>query len=258
MGVRLAPFASASVKALKTDRGRYCNLGKERHEEHCREATNAVEARIDHLGRRLIVNEQDASNFPGFPEHLHLKAPPEGPEALLGRQYCASLVGEHYPGNSTYILLHADISQLLPGYSEFGFEYSIAGPATVLLPSLLFLVLFLVILLTSMGYVVGFYRARKRTFGGQLPNLNSPETYSQWAYERNTAILTFMLIFVGLAFFVFGVSGNIELEIPHAKIVSTAPGIVLVLFGYLIWIRRYYPNRNKDNDTIDHDSEKGR
>lgn len=195
------------------------------------------------------VSEQIPTDFPGFYNFSHPLHRFDEPRSLLPGPYCGSFDGDHYLGPSACVSLQVDMSQMVSGYSAFGF--GVTGPVIMILPSIIFLALVLI----WIGFLVGFYRARRGTFRGKLPNLNSPRSYSQWAYERNTSIFTFILIFAGLTFFIFGVSGGVELEFQHAKIVTSTPGLALILIGYLFWTRRYYPNKNRNNEGIHYNSE---
>ena len=108
-------------------------------------------------------------------------------------------------------------------------------PAIGFFPS----VLLGIIVILSAGYVLGFLHARNKALKGIIPNFDSPDAYLQWRRERTTAVLTFILVFSGLLFFIFGVSGTIELQMPYARIITSVPGIVIILFGYLFWTKRF-------------------
>ena len=95
------------------------------------------------------------------------------------------------------------------------------------------------------GYILGFGHARVKSGQGTIPSFDSPDSYHLWRRERMTALLTCVLIFSGLLSFIFGVSGSIELQIPFARIVTSVPGLVIILFGYLIWTRRNSSNSRR-------------
>lgn len=184
---------------------------------------------------RLSVSEQSATGFPGFSRPL---TPAEGPSPLSFGSYCGGFESGHELGPVMCLSMQMEIA---PGSAAYGF--GVSGPAIAIFPGLVCLAL----LIVWLGFLLGFYRARRKTFQGRVPDLSSPGSYHQWRYERNTTILTFILVATGLAFFAFGVSGSVELKIPYTKVVTSAPGIVVILFGYLFWIRRYSFRRNRSD-----------
>ena len=122
-------------------------------------------------------------------------------------------------------------------------KWSMGMSASAIELFLSILVATLVILLA--GYILGFLHARIRLMKGTIPSFNSADSYHLWRRERTAAVLTFMLVFSGLLFFAFGVSGTIELQIPYARVVTSVPGIVIILFGYLFWTRRFSSNSRR-------------
>ncbi len=173
--------------------------------------------------------EADFPGFPGFPESSHSLMPAEGPSLA---SYCPVFEGTHGLGPAMCVSMQFELPVPAPGFASYGF--GIAGPAIAIVPSLLFLVF----VIALFGFLFGFYTARRKTLQMQVPEL-SPGLFQQWRYERNTTILTFLLVAAGLVFFVLGASGSVELEIPHVRVVTSAPGLVLILFGYMFWVRRY-------------------
>ena len=184
------------------------------------------------------MSERSATDFPGF---SHTLTPVEGLTLSPFGLYCGGLEGDHDLGPDICLSMQMEIPVPELGSAAYGF--GVSGPAVAILPGFVCLVL----LIVWLGFIFGFYRARSKTFQGRVPDLRSPGSYDQWRYERNTTILTFVLVATGLAFFAFGVSGNVELKIPYAKIVTSAPGIVLILFGYLFWIRRHSFSQHPKN-----------
>lgn len=185
------------------------------------------------------MSEQSVTDFPGFSRPL--TAPIEGPSSLSFGSYCGGFEGGHELGPVMCLSMQMEIPVPAPGSAAYGF--GVSGPAIAIIPGLVCLVL----LIVWLGFLLGFYRARRKTFQRRVPDLSSPGSYHQWRYERNTTILTFILVATGLAFFAFGVSGSVELKIPYAKVVTSVPGIVVILFGYLFWIRRYSFRRNRND-----------
>lgn len=186
------------------------------------------------------MSEQVPTEFPGFSRP---PTPVEGPNLLSCGTYCDGFEGGNEFGPTMCLSLQMNTPVPAPGCVSYGF--GVGGPAIAFLPGLVCVVLFVVCL----GYLVGFYRARSMSFKRRIPDLSSPGSYCQWRYERNTTVLTFVLIISGLAFFAFGASGSIELKIPFAKVVTSAPGIVVILFGYMFWIRRYSFRRYRNNEN---------
>ena len=74
-----------------------------------------------------------------------------------------ALKGGYDLGPTMCLSLQMDIPVPSPGCASYGFGFG--GPAIVLFPSLVCAVLFVVWL----GYLVGFYRARRKTFQRRIP-----------------------------------------------------------------------------------------
>ena len=185
------------------------------------------------------MNEQSSTGFPGFHRPL---TPLEVPISSSFGPYCGGFEGGHDLGPNMCLSMQMKIPAPLQGSAAYGF--GVSGPAIAIVPGLIFLIL----LVAWLGFVLGFYRARSKAFRRRVTDLSSPDSYNQWRSERNTTILTFILVISGIAFFAFGVSGSIELEIPYAKVITSTPGIVVIFFGYMIWSRKYSFRRNRGNE----------
>ena len=186
---------------------------------------------------RLSVIEQSAADFPGFSRPL---------TSVEGRStfgsYCTGFEDGLELGPVMCFSMQMEIPVSAPDSAAYGF--GVSGPAIAIVPGFVCFILSIVWL----GFLFGFYRARRKTFQGRVPDLSLPGSYDQWRYERNTTILTFILVATGLAFFAFGVSGSVELRIPYARVITSAPGVVAILFGYLFWIRRHSFRRQRNNE----------
>lgn len=106
-------------------------------------------------------------------------------------------------------------------------------PAWVAVPSLI------VSIFISLGYIVGFYRGRVKEFSVLAISNKNSDAYNKWRRERNSTTLSFCVIFFGCFCFVFGVTGDVQINIPYANIVASSPSIALIAPGYNIWIKAY-------------------
>ena len=195
------------------------------------------------------MSEQAVENFSGFPDwppHGQFPLPSAESHGALFGLYCNFDAYAYDLGPAMCLSVGMENPMIAaPGYGALGF--GIMAPAVALFP----LIVFVVLALMWLGFIVGIVWARRKAVQqGTLPDLRSSDLLSQWRYERNTTVLTFMLTVFGLVMIAFGASGNVELEIPHVRVVTTVPGIAAILFGYLFWMRRYPSHRERKGKTL--------
>ena len=158
---------------------------------------------------------------------------PGAPSSIGGPPRCNPSPNDNPPFGLTMCVV---VESPGPGGGPVPGQYaSVSGPALGFLIAAIAVVTVLVLV----GYMSGFLRARTKSMLGKIPDLKTGDAYSRWKRERYTMLLTFFLMIVGVFFFAFGVTGNIELKIPYAELITSTPGALLIVVGYLVWTRSY-------------------